>query len=72
MVPLYNQPRAEVTKLKYYYRSNLTYTNWHSRQPDNHQNKEACGEIYLGYAKWNGRVCSSTTNFVVEEQESES
>ena len=23
----------------------FTYTNWHSRQPDHHQNKEGCGEI---------------------------
>ncbi|XP_044163925.1 C-type Lectin CRL-like [Acropora millepora] len=40
-------------------RSNFTYTNWHRKEPDNYENKEGCGEIDLGYGKWNDRVCSS-------------
>ena len=39
------------------YRSNFTYTNWDSKQPDNYKNKVGCGEIYLGYGKWNDGVC---------------
>lgn len=41
------------------YRSNFTYTNWYHNQPDNHQNQENCGRIYLD-AQWN-RPCHDTT-----------
>ena len=27
------------------------------KQPDNYENKVGCGEIYLGYGKWNDGVC---------------
>ena len=47
------------------YRSKFTYTNWRNNQPDNHLNKENCGEIYLGYQQWNDRDCSHTTHFVL-------
>ncbi|XP_015775332.1 PREDICTED: CD209 antigen-like protein A [Acropora digitifera] len=47
------------------YGPNLTYTNWHSLQPDNYGNNEGCGEIYLSDGKWNDRVCSSKTKFVL-------
>ncbi|XP_067048419.1 versican core protein-like [Acropora muricata] len=40
------------------YRSNNTYTNWGDHQPNNHENKQDCGEMATKENKWNDRRCS--------------
>jgi hypothetical protein len=42
-----------------------SYTNWDTKQPDNWQNNEDCGQIWSG-GKWNDNVCTYYFQFVCE------
>ena len=47
----------------------ITYSNWNPNEPNNWENREHCGELYVGHStagKWNDGDCSYTIAFACE------
>ena len=47
----------------------LTYSNWNPNEPNNWENREHCGELYVGHStagKWNDGDCSQKIAFACE------
>lgn len=49
--------------------SNVNYTDWSSRQPDNGGGKEDCLEIRKAYNyQWNDAVCTYKIGYICESE----